>query len=667
LTTNLTNNPAPANPVYENEERLRLAIEATGIGTWDVNPLTGDRRWSKEFLTICGFPPDTRPDPQLFSALIHQEDRDWVNERYRAAYAGQGGGRYEAQFRIHRASDGAERWVLIKGQITFAEAGPIRGVGTLLDVTDQNRTAQALAETEERYRLAVAAFHGATYETDLVTGYAYRAPRAYDMLGVRPELGEPTRDWWFSRIHPDDSPRFHDTLAALLEGRIAELDLEFRMRHENGTWIWVWQRGLAVRDAAGQVVKTVGALLEISSRKRAEAALRESEARFRHMADSAPALIWMTDHQAQVIFANMHFDYVFGRPAADMLGHGILTILQSDDAEAYSAAFADAFARRQEFRAELRARDRNDQVRTFRFEGVPRLDDSGGFLGYTGCALDVTDVALAQERQMLLINELNHRVKNTLATVQSIASQSLRNAASTVSAKQIFEERLMALSRAHDVLTRENWEGAALCDIIAQAIEPYRGQGESAFVTGGPGVWLPPTLALAFAMALQELVTNAIKYGALTRPEGRVPNPLDIRRERPPAAAAALGGERRPGSPKPRQARIRLAADREKLAPGGQRARYAGISPGRHCLRIRNECPVRRESMDSAHRCLQPSPPERIARGGRLPRSCASAQGDCGRGTVRDPSPDQPQEPLHLRYLDGVRRSGRIRPVQRGS
>jgi PAS domain S-box-containing protein len=523
LNTKGVDAPDPEQVIRENEERLRLAVEATGIGTWDVNAVTGERRWSREFLAICGLPATVKPDPDLFSALIHVADRDWVNERYRSAYLGAGGGRYEAKFRIRRFDDSAERWVLMIGQIHFDDAGrPRRGVGTMLDITDQNRIAQALAETEERYRLAVTAFHGATYETDLETGYAYRAPRAYQMLGVRPEEGEPTRHWWFSRIHPDDATRFHQTLAAMFAGEIAELDLEFRMRHENGSWVWVWQRGLAVRDAQGRVTKTVGALLDITSRKRTEAALRESEARFRHMADSAPALIWMTDEDGQVVFANMHFDHLFGRPAIDMLGDGMTTIMHPDDIGPYSTIFADAFAARQPFRAEIRARHRSGDLRTLRCEGVARLDDSGSFLGYTCCAVDVTDVTLAQDRQSLLINELNHRVKNTLATVQSIAAQTLRNAATTAEAKQVFEARLMALSRAHDVLTRENWEGAAVCDIVAQALEPYRGQGEGAFVTEGPEVRLPPSLALAFAMALQELVTNAIKYGALSTPAGHV-------------------------------------------------------------------------------------------------------------------------------------------------
>ncbi len=505
------------------QERLQLAIEATGIGTWDVDALTGNRRWSREFRAICGLPQDAPADPELFASLIHPDDRDWVTERYRVAYTPSGGGNYQAEFRLLRGDDGSERFVLIKGRISFDESGrPVRGIGTLLDITDQIRTAQALAESEERYRLAVTAFHGAAYETDLETGYAYRAPRAYEMLGFAAEEGEPTRDWWFSRIHPEDAPRFHATLDALLGGAIPELDIEFRIRHADGSWVWVWQRGLAVRNRGGRITRTVGALLDITDRKRMEAAIRESEARFRHMADSAPALIWMTDAQGRNTFANMHFDYLFGLPAGEMLEKGWTSVVLEEDYPAFSGDFDAAFAARRPFRSEVRVRDKLGQTRWLRCEGVARLDDAGAFLGYTGCAVDISDARVAQDRQLLLINELNHRVKNTLATVQSIASQTLRNAATTQQARHVFEARLIALSRAHDVLTRENWEGAALGEIVAQAIEPYRSHGEHAFRAEGPDVRLSPTLALALAMALQELATNAVKYGALSVPSGRV-------------------------------------------------------------------------------------------------------------------------------------------------
>lgn len=135
---------------------------------------------------------------------------------------------------------------------------------------------------------------------------------------------------------------------------------------------------------------------------------------------------------------------------------------------------------------------------------------------------DITERKRHEEHQRLLLNELNHRVKNTLATVQSMAMQSFRAGTEPEEARRQFEGRLMALSRAHDILTRESWGGAALEDIVQEAVAPYRDHHRDRLHARGPAVWLPPRHALAFAMALHELCTNAVKYGALSGAEGEV-------------------------------------------------------------------------------------------------------------------------------------------------
>ncbi len=262
--------------------------------------------------------------------------------------------------------------------------------------------------------------------------------------------------------------------------------------------------------------------------------LRESEARFRHMADSAPALIWMTDEASNVTFANMHFDHLFGMPAAELEDEGWKRIIYPDDLETFSAAFNEAFEARAPFRTEVRVIDGEGTVRWLRCEGVPRLNDAGTFLGYTGCNVDITDAKLAEEHLILLIHELNHRVKNTLATVQSIAGQSLRRleGEEASAARAAFEARLLALARVHDVLTRESWEGAELGTVVADAIRPLDvAEGRSRFNVSGPALRLPPRLALSIAMALHELGTNAVKYGALSREGGTVAIAWSVQRE----------------------------------------------------------------------------------------------------------------------------------------
>jgi two-component sensor histidine kinase len=147
-----------------------------------------------------------------------------------------------------------------------------------------------------------------------------------------------------------------------------------------------------------------------------------------------------------------------------------------------------------------------------------------GELETVGAAIDglMDELAARQEHQRLLINELNHRVKNTLATVQSIAMQTFRGDNAAAGSRATFEARLMALSKAQDVLTRENWEGADLEEIVREAIEPHCGNDRARFEVKGPEVTLPPRMALSLAMAMHELCTNAAKYGGFSTAGGRV-------------------------------------------------------------------------------------------------------------------------------------------------
>lgn len=161
--------------------------------------------------------------------------------------------------------------------------------------------------------------------------------------------------------------------------------------------------------------------------------------------------------------------------------------------------------------------------RDFTQSDIEFLRSYANLLGAAIERLRVVDELRAAVREKdLLIGELNHRVKNTLTTVQSIASQTLRNAPSLDYASGAIESRLIALSQVHNVLTDRSWAHVALHDIVAQAVEPYRSRGENRIHVQGPSVQVPPRMALPLAMALQELVTNAVKYGALSNGTGQI-------------------------------------------------------------------------------------------------------------------------------------------------
>src|SRR5258708_4378224 len=133
-----------------------------------------------------------------------------------------------------------------------------------------------------------------------------------------------------------------------------------------------------------------------------------------------------------------------------------------------------------------------------------------------------TQLARSQADRELLINELNHRVKNTLAAVQGLVSSTMRSAVSIADTKKVMEERIIALGRAHDGLMEEHWESADLRELVLSIVQPYRAEHINRIEVFGPDLRVNPRAAVALAMVFNELMTNAAKYGALSQPEGRV-------------------------------------------------------------------------------------------------------------------------------------------------
>jgi PAS domain S-box-containing protein len=225
-----------------------------------------------------------------------------------------------------------------------------------------------------------------------------------------------------------------------------------------------------------------------------------------------------------IIFANDAFLKLTGYAREEVLGRRF-NFLMAQDADRAALALVDtAYAGTEDHSSEVRYRRKDGSEFWAALFISPVRDKSGAVVKHFASFIDLTRHKEEQAQCRMLIDELNHRVKNTLATVQSIVSQGLRNALDPNAVREAIESRLVALSRSHDLLTRENWESASLRDIAHAALEPFGvadGRSER-FEVIGSNIRFPPKAALALGIAFHELATNAVKYGAFSNGTGRV-------------------------------------------------------------------------------------------------------------------------------------------------
>jgi len=394
------------------------------------------------------------------------------------------------------------------------------------DVTEEKRAEAALRESEERLRIAQKAGGIGSFELFPSTGRIITSEQFCRLWGVPVQNEFDVADL-IACIHPDDQSSVntgHRTLPKEALGYI-----EYRLiRPDTGETRWIARQAERVRDEEG-VPRYLGIIYDITSRKKAEEQVRFQA----QLLDSVHQAVVASDLAGTVIYWNRFAETLYGWTADEALGRHVLELTSGTDRAKAEATMA-LLARGSGWSGEFTGRRRDGSTFPGHVTDAPVHDESGALIGIVGVSYDISATKRAQERQELLINELNHRVKNTLATVQSIASQTLRNTDTAAEAKDAIEGRLIALSRAHDVLTRENWEGADLYEIVEQAVAPYSSQGEDRLHLRGPTVRLSPRMALSLAMMLQELTTNAVKYGALSNSTGEIRITWDVDRAEPP-------------------------------------------------------------------------------------------------------------------------------------
>jgi PAS domain S-box-containing protein len=262
------------------------------------------------------------------------------------------------------------------------------------DISARKRAEHALQQSEERARIAAEAGGTGLFEWEPHTGHMYWSDQNYRTLGFQPGEVEPSYSAWSSRVHPDDLGRVEAKVSAAQAGRSTYHDVH-RIIWADGSVHVMESRAQFSYDDAGVCTGMRGTYVDITDQAKAEDALRESEARFRVMADGVPILIWTTDATGGVEFVNRAYGEFFGiRP--ESLGEW-QPLIHPDDL-AYVAAFFAAQAARTPFVAEARVRRADGEWRWIKSRGVPRFSTGGAFLGYVGGSLDITEHNAREDR-----------------------------------------------------------------------------------------------------------------------------------------------------------------------------------------------------------------------------------------------------------------------------
>jgi PAS domain S-box-containing protein len=429
----------------------------------------------------------------------------------------------------------------------------------------------------------------AVYTTDAAGRITYYNQAAVDLWGCRPEIG--TAQWCGSwRLYrPDGRPLPHDECPMALtlkQGRPVR-GVEAVAERPDGTRIRFAAYPTPLFDADGRLTGAINLLMDLTERYDADIAAARLGA---IVASSDDAIVGKT-LTGRITSWNDAAARLFGYTADEMIGAPITTIIPPE-----------LHAEEAEIIAKLRRGERIDHYETERvakdgrridisLSVSPLFDRLGNVIGASKIARDITERRRAAKLQRLLVEELNHRVKNTLAMVQAIASQSMRHADSPASFVTGFGGRIQALAGAHDLLMATRMQGAEIMDLMRQQVL-IGGAAEDRVACAGPGLVLDAQTTVHLGLVLHELATNARKYGALATPEGRLHVDWEIRTNgtRELVLHWKESGNRKPAAPRKRGFGSTLVEQTMKTLGGEASLQYGadGLS-GRFTLPLPTE------------------------------------------------------------------------------
>jgi two-component sensor histidine kinase len=431
---------------------------------------------------------------------------------------------YTFDYRIIRADSGV-RWIESRGFVSYDQDGqPQHVIGINIDVTERKQTEALLKESKTRLSDALAAGQVLAFDWDAATGRSQRSDNADRIMGFV-DSGR-----FLQQLHADDRGNFKAHIRGLSPDD-PSYALTFRFDRADGRQVWLEETARGEFDATGKLLRIKGLTRDITERKQAELALAERNAQLALAGKAARVGHFAHDLDTGLVTVSKGYAAIHDLPEGTT---------QTPIDQWRNKVHADDLAKVDELRRKIfknRRRDYTFDYRIVRPDGDVKWIDSRSFVFYdgegqprriVGINIDITERKALEDHKTTLISELDHRVKNVLATVCTVASRTQETSSSMAEFIAALEGRIKSMAITHELLSSQHWQGIPLAELVRRELAPYATASNSHI--GGSDVMLSAEAGQILAMVFHELATNAAKFGAMSAKSGRVSVRWNMRR-----------------------------------------------------------------------------------------------------------------------------------------